>query len=97
MDLAELGLSAILVPTPGQPEQVYLAGTLSRKGFFYSMDQQHFNLQVAIEQYRLQNKKPPRIFRTDTGNYLKDLFALHEKKKINHRQTGQETGQNLRP
>ena len=25
MDLAELGLSAILVPTPGQPEQEYLA------------------------------------------------------------------------
>jgi hypothetical protein len=97
MDLAELGLSAILVPTPGQPEQEYLAGSLSRQGFFHSMDQQNFNLQTAIQQYRSQNKRPPCVFRTDTGNYLKDLFTLYEKKKINHRQPGKETGQNLRP
>ena len=38
MDLAELGLSAILVPTPGQPEQEYLAGYLSRQGFFHSIE-----------------------------------------------------------
>jgi hypothetical protein len=97
MDLVELGLSAILVPTPGQPEQEYLAGTLSQQGFFYSMDQQNFNLQAAIAQYRSKNKRPPYSFRTNTGNYLKDLFALYEKKKINHRQADQETGHHLRP
>jgi hypothetical protein len=95
MDLTELGLSAILVPTPGQPEQEYLARYLSCQGFFYCVDQQNFNLQAAIEQYRSQNKKPSGIFRTDTGNYLKDLFTLYENKKIHHRQPDKETGQNL--
>lgn len=96
MDLAELGLSAILVPTPGQPEQEYLAGYLSGQGFFYCTGQQNFNLQAAIAQYRSQNRKSSRMFRTDTGNYLQDLFTLYENKKINHRQTDKETGQNLR-
>jgi len=85
MDLAELGLSAILVPTPGQPEQEYLASYLSHQGYFHCIDQQNFDLHAAIEQYRLQNTKPPRIFRTDTGKYLKDLFTLYENKKKNHR------------
>ena len=96
MDLAELGLSAILMPTPGQPEQEYLAGYLSRQGFFHCIDQRNFNLQAAIGQYRSQNKKLPGVFRTDTGKYLKDLFALYENKKIHHRQPDKETGQYLR-
>lgn len=34
MDLVALGLTALLVPTPGQPEQQYLAEYLSGKGWF---------------------------------------------------------------
>jgi predicted glycosyltransferase len=97
MDLAELGLSAILVPTPGQPEQEYLAGFLSRQGFFYSMDQHNFNLQSALLRFRAQQKKTPPAFRTDTENYLNDLLALYEKKKKRHGQSRKEPGQNLQP
>ena len=95
MDLAELGLSAILVPTPGQPEQEYLAGFLSQQGFFHSMDQHNFNLQSALLRFHAQQKKTPQAFSTHTENYLNDLQALYEKKKIRHGQSRKESGQNL--
>lgn len=44
MDLAALGRSAWLVPTPGQTEQIYLAAYLREKAWFKSIDQQDFNL-----------------------------------------------------
>lgn len=39
MELASLGCSALLVPTPGQTEQEYLAGYLSERGWFASVNQ----------------------------------------------------------
>ena len=55
MDLAVLGKQAILVPTPGQTEQEYLAGELRKKDEFYVHGQEHFVLEDAIAQAR---KKP---------------------------------------
>lgn len=49
MDLAELGRTAVLVPTPGQTEQEYLAWHLSEKGAFSCIDQDGFTLKKAIE------------------------------------------------
>ena len=48
MDLVALGKKAILVPTPGQAEQEYLATYLKNQGLFYSCDQQNFDLQKVI-------------------------------------------------
>jgi UDP:flavonoid glycosyltransferase YjiC (YdhE family) len=48
MDLATLGRSAVLVPTPGQTEQEYLAGYLSVNGLFIRMKQDGFNLNEAL-------------------------------------------------
>jgi hypothetical protein len=39
MDLVSLNCSALLIPTPGQTEQEYLAEYLSRKGLFISIPQ----------------------------------------------------------
>ena len=50
MDLVKLQQRAILVPTPGQAEQEYLASYLQREGLFYSCHQQHFNLPIALQQ-----------------------------------------------
>jgi uncharacterized protein (TIGR00661 family) len=50
MDLAALGRNAILVPTPGQTEQEYLANRLMKEGICFSMSQQNFDLNFAIEQ-----------------------------------------------
>lgn len=52
MDLAVLGKKAIFVPTPGQPEQEYLAEKLKRKKIFYSEKQNEFDLKKALEESR---------------------------------------------
>lgn len=49
MDLALLGKKAILVPTPGQTEQEYLALTLQQKGWFASISQKNLTLYAIQE------------------------------------------------
>jgi hypothetical protein len=49
MDLVTLGKRAILVPTPGQTEQEYLARILMDKKIFFSMPQKRFDLIYALE------------------------------------------------
>jgi uncharacterized protein (TIGR00661 family) len=49
MDLVTLGKRAVFVPTPGQPEQEYLARYLLEKKIFFSMDQDNFDLLYAIQ------------------------------------------------
>lgn len=44
MDLIRMGKQAILIPTPGQTEQEYLAQSLMTKGYFYSVSQDKINL-----------------------------------------------------
>ena len=48
MDMVTLGKKALLVPTPGQTEQEYLAEYLNQKELFPSMLQEKFNLQEAL-------------------------------------------------
>lgn len=51
MDFRALGLKQmILIPTPGQTEQEYLAGELTRKGIAPGFEQHTFQLEEAIEQ-----------------------------------------------
>ena len=52
MDLVTLGKNAILIPTPGQTEQEYLARYLREKKIYFSMPQRHFDLLYAIEMTR---------------------------------------------
>jgi nitrogen fixation protein FixH len=52
MDLVTLGINAILIPTPGQTEQEYLARYLLEKKIYFSMPQYHFDLIYAIEMSR---------------------------------------------
>ena len=48
MDLVKLGKKCILVPTPGQTEQEYLAFHLQDQGIFLAAKQQHFNLEDCL-------------------------------------------------
>jgi predicted glycosyltransferase len=50
MDLAATGKKAILVPTPGQTEQEYLAHRLMANGIFYSDSQNRINLDKALKE-----------------------------------------------
>jgi uncharacterized protein (TIGR00661 family) len=48
MDLVKLKKKAILIPTPGQPEQEYLARYLKGKKIFYTVDQKKFSLHQSL-------------------------------------------------
>jgi hypothetical protein len=48
MDLAAFGKKALLVPTPGQPEQEYLAKRLKKNGTFYSVTQNKLDIKNDI-------------------------------------------------
>lgn len=52
MELVEIGRKALLVPTPGQTEQQYLARRMREKEWFYSVEQDKLNLADDIETVR---------------------------------------------
>jgi uncharacterized protein (TIGR00661 family) len=49
MDLAALKKKSILIPTPGQTEQEYLAKHLMKNNFAFCVDQKKFRLKNALE------------------------------------------------
>lgn len=49
MDLAALGIKAILIPTPGQTEQEYLAKQLEQQKLFFTQTQKNLDLKHALE------------------------------------------------
>ena len=51
MDLMQLGKTALLIPTPSQTEQEYLAEYLSKKGWFFSVKQDEIDsmLEKSLE------------------------------------------------
>lgn len=55
MDLVSLKKKAILVPTPGQTEQEYLAAHLQEQRLFYTCTQEEFNLDNAITAFEKFN------------------------------------------
>lgn len=76
MELAALNKKALLIPTPGQTEQVYLADYHRKKGNFYSVSQSELNLSRDVEkasQYRGLNHK------VNTGKaveiFMKNVFG----------------------
>lgn len=66
MDLATLQKHAILIPTPKQTEQEYLARYLSDKGFFYSASEESFSL---IELIKKEQKFEYVKIQPDEGKY----------------------------
>jgi uncharacterized protein (TIGR00661 family) len=50
MDLAALQKRAILIPTPGQTEQEYLAHELSKMGIIFTTSQEKLNIEVAMRE-----------------------------------------------
>ncbi len=49
LDLAIIQKPALLIPTPGQPEQEYLSRELERKNLFHSVNQGNINLKTDIQ------------------------------------------------
>jgi UDP-N-acetylglucosamine:LPS N-acetylglucosamine transferase len=60
MDILQLGKKAILIPTPGQTEQEYLASFLEHKRYAACIHQQNFSLQRTLEKAaRFNFEQPP--------------------------------------
>ncbi len=72
MDLAQLQKKSILIPTPGQTEQEYLARYLSKKQIAYCISQKEFSLTAALKESRRFSYKLPR--QSDNNN-LKKIIA----------------------
>lgn len=56
MDLAVTKKNALLIPTPGQTEQEYLASSLSKKGYFSFVTQDEFTKELPFD---IENKTTP--------------------------------------
>lgn len=48
MELISMNCSALLIPTPGQTEQEYLAGYLSEKGWFATVSQRDLKAEIIL-------------------------------------------------
>ncbi len=66
MDLAAMGKKALLIPTPGQTEQTYLAARFSEGGIFLQQNQSALNLALAFEQINQYSGFDPKIFSAET-------------------------------
>lgn len=64
MDYAALGVKAIIVPTPGQPEQEYLARRAASEGFAVAQREYELDLDTAIRELPVVHGFP---FRRDDG------------------------------
>ena len=74
MDLVKLQQKAILIPTPGQTEQEYLADYLSARNYFYTLDQDKFSL-AGIEQLRNHPASLPPIFPDEYKQAVYNLIS----------------------
>ncbi|MEO6883359.1 MAG: glycosyltransferase [Bacteroidia bacterium] len=78
MDLARLEKKAVLIPTPGQTEQEYLANYLSAQKIIFSVEQNKFNLQNAIlEAYKTKGFTSSEnyfLFEKVLGTWLEKIF-----------------------
>lgn len=78
MDLAAMRKKAVLIPTPGQTEQEYLAKNLHSQGIFYTASQSDFNLEYASRQSKnytgfTENYADGEELRRAVGNLLSRL------------------------
>ncbi len=59
LELAVLGKKAIIVPTPGQTEQEYLAVKLHKEEYYFSQPESHLDIKHALD---IIDKYPPTLF-----------------------------------
>lgn len=72
MDLCKLRKESLLIPTPGQTEQEYLAKHLEKQGWCLATNQQDFHLEKAIKLFRNLKIEMPAL------NMEKYKVVVHE-------------------
>jgi predicted glycosyltransferase len=80
MDFIALDISAILVPSPGQSEQEYLAERMSEKGWFTCVTQDKINMAGICETHLMHGKScnPLSLKKTDFL-FIEDLYREYYK------------------
>lgn len=81
MDLVKLKKMAILVPTPGQTEQEYLARYLTEQGSFFCMKQNEFSLSKSINSAAGFSYKQINIPHTDYEKIIRSFLQEHSTTK----------------
>jgi len=79
MDLIKTGKKAILIPTPGQPEQIYLAKSLKNHPNFEIQQQQNLNLMNTVESIFSKEGKMINLETFDMLPFLEKLETFHFK------------------
>ncbi|WP_207491719.1 glycosyltransferase [Aridibaculum aurantiacum] len=86
MDLCKLQKKAILIPTPGQTEQEYLATYLRGKGWCLTYNQDAFNLHEALEEAKKKNFAFPEMnmdaYQPVIDDLLSELAAAAEDEQL---------------
>jgi UDP:flavonoid glycosyltransferase YjiC (YdhE family) len=77
MELISLNCSALLIPTPGQTEQEYLAEYLSEKGWFSTMPQREIRVGISLPSGK--SVPPDEIIKQSAVLLTKALSELIEK------------------
>ena len=80
MELVSLNCTALIIPTPGQTEQEYLAEYLSEKGWFYTLSQDEIKAGMSIRKEKAfchgELNRQSSILLTEA---LKDLLEKNHK------------------
>jgi Glycosyltransferase family 28 C-terminal domain. len=85
MDLLKLGKKTIMVPTPGQTEQEYLAKHLHRQGWAYAVKQHAFSLSGAMEAARGFTYQLPVLnmeeYKATVRHFVHDIISTSDNQK----------------
>lgn len=80
MDICKLQKKAVLIPTPGQTEQEYLAKHLEEQGWSIAMSQEDFSLNELFNRVQNFEYKLPHFnmeaYKNVVNNFVKKLKAL---------------------
>ena len=77
MDFVSLNKNAVLIPTPGQTEQEYLAKYLNRKKLFYFVKQENLNIKKTIKDFQKFNFKRISMKNDILETEVEKLLYLH--------------------
>ena len=74
MDLLKLRKNAIVIPTPGQTEQEYLARYLHEKKWMYYSPQKDFDLQNTLSAFKNSTLQFPEISDSPLALVVEDFL-----------------------
>jgi uncharacterized protein (TIGR00661 family) len=75
MDLAVMHKKSILIPTPGQTEQEYLARILHEKKMAYTVSQAAFSLESSLINAKVFNYRLPVVNKNEIGSVIRKLLS----------------------